>query len=72
VKTTRTLTVQLGDLIAAAFDLAALESVDPREVSRRATLVVTHLLRRARYASPARPRQPSAPGQVPALEGGLK
>jgi len=41
-------TAQLGDLVVAAFDKAARYSNDPREVSRLATWVVEHMLRRAR------------------------
>ncbi|HET9594156.1 MAG TPA: hypothetical protein VFP65_01175 [Anaeromyxobacteraceae bacterium] len=39
-------TVRLGDLIAAVFDEAAHYSTDPSEVSRLASQVVRHLLRR--------------------------
>jgi hypothetical protein len=41
-------TVQLGDLVVAAFDTAAEYSPDPREVTRLATGAVVHMLRRAR------------------------
>ncbi|MBI4953756.1 MAG: hypothetical protein HY908_17155 [Myxococcales bacterium] len=41
------LTVELGELVAAAFDRAALRSTDPHEVSRLATDEVQDLLRRA-------------------------
>ena len=44
-------TVQLGDLVVAAFDLAARYSTDPRKVSRMATRAVARLLR-AREAAP--------------------
>jgi hypothetical protein len=37
-------TVQLGELVVAAFDQAAHWSSDPTEVSRLATRVVTHVL----------------------------
>ena len=40
--------VQFGELVAAAFDEAAMCSTDPREVSRLATMTVMHMLRRAR------------------------
>ena len=40
------MTVQLGDLVAAAFDEAALFSSDPREVSRLATKAVRGILER--------------------------
>ena len=43
-------TVQIGQLIAAAFDEAAKYTTDPREVSRLATRAVTRMLRRARRA----------------------
>ncbi len=39
-------TVRLGELVVAAFDKAALESNDPRQVSRAATLAITSMLRR--------------------------
>jgi|tagenome__1003787_1003787.scaffolds.fasta_scaffold13001060_2 hypothetical protein len=52
-------TVQLGDLIAAAFDEAALHTNDPGEANRVATRVVEHLLLRARRALPP-PRAPTA------------
>lgn len=59
-------TVQLGVLVAAAFDKAARYSADPREVSHQATQAVAHMLRGARRlgrigASPAR----SACGVMP-------
>jgi len=41
-------TAQLGDVVVAAFDSAALYSTDPREVSRLATQAVAHLLHHAR------------------------
>lgn len=47
-------TAQLGELVVAAFDAAAQYSTDPPEVSRLATRVVTHVLRRARRISHAR------------------
>jgi hypothetical protein len=40
--------IRLGDLVATAFDEAALYSSDPKEVSRLATQAVTHMLRAAR------------------------
>jgi hypothetical protein len=48
-------TVQLGELIAAAFDEAARHSSDPREVSRMATRAVSGMLRRARATSTSPP-----------------
>lgn len=44
-------TVQLGDLITAAFDAAAQVGSDSREQTRLATEAVTHLLRRARITA---------------------
>lgn len=41
-------TVQVGDLITAAFDAAAQIGGDSREQARLATEAITHLLRRAR------------------------
>jgi hypothetical protein len=38
-------TIQLGDLVLAAFDEAATYSTDPHEVSRRAAHTVNDLLR---------------------------
>ncbi len=38
-------TAQLGEVVAAAFDRAALYSTDPREVSRLATQAIAHMLR---------------------------
>ena len=38
----------LGDLVVAAYDVAAKHSSDPREVSRLATRTVMDMLRRAR------------------------
>jgi hypothetical protein len=57
------ISVQLGELVAAAFDDAAQYSSDPREVSRLATETVAHLLRRARDTSraPTRLRVVEAP-----------
>jgi hypothetical protein len=43
----------VGDLVVAAFDVAALYSTDEREVSRLATDAVTHMLERARMPSRA-------------------
>ena len=43
--------VQVGDLVVAAFDLAARYSTDQKEVSRLATAAVILLLRRAVRAS---------------------
>ena len=36
-------TIRLGDLIAAIFDEAARYSIDPKEVSRLATLTLMHM-----------------------------
>ncbi|MBU2552632.1 MAG: hypothetical protein KKB20_29735 [Proteobacteria bacterium] len=44
-------TVQLGELVAAAFDEAARHSSDPREVSRLAATAVMRMLQRARKTS---------------------
>jgi hypothetical protein len=41
-------TVQLGDLVVAAFDEAAHHSSDPEEVSRLATRVVMQMLQSLR------------------------
>jgi hypothetical protein len=41
-------TVKIGELVVAAFDEASHWSSDPTEVSRLATRVVTHVLRRNR------------------------
>ena len=43
-------TFQLGELIAAAFDLAARSSKDPREITRLAASAVRFVLRHARKA----------------------
>jgi len=40
-------TVQLGELVVAAFNKAARFSANPEEVSRLATSAVIHMLRRA-------------------------
>ena len=55
-------TAQLGELVVAAFDGAARLSSDPREVSRMATLVVRHMLRRGNR----RQRLPAEGALVPA------
>ncbi len=52
--TTQSQTMQLGDLIAAAFDEAGLFSNDPREVSQLAAGAVMHALQRARWPSMSR------------------
>jgi hypothetical protein len=44
-------TTDLGDLIAATFEEAALYSADPQEVSNLATQAVAHMLLRARRTS---------------------
>jgi hypothetical protein len=41
-------TVQLGELVVAAFDKAAQVSTDPQEASRLAKRMLTRILRRAR------------------------
>lgn len=46
------LTASIGDLVASAFDEAALTSNDPREVTALATRTIEHLLRRAHRAAP--------------------
>jgi chaperonin GroES len=45
-------TMQVGDLIAAAYDEAARQTSDPRDVSRVATQVVSQFLESARRALP--------------------
>ena len=55
-------TVQLGELVVAAFDKAAQVSTDPQEVSRLATRMLTRILQRARKA-------PLAPGQLLSVDG---
>jgi hypothetical protein len=52
MKTNVRKTEQLGELIAAVFDIAAQYSKDPREISRLATGTVMHMLRRAWMALP--------------------
>jgi hypothetical protein len=44
-------TVQLGDLVEAAFDQAAQYATDPAEVSRLATRAVMNMLLRERRAA---------------------
>lgn len=44
-------TVQVGDLVTAAFDAAAQMGGDSRETARLATEAITHLLRRARISA---------------------
>jgi hypothetical protein len=51
VKTQFRQTMQLGELIAAAFDEAALYSNDPWEVSQLAAGAVMHVLQGARRQS---------------------
>jgi hypothetical protein len=46
-------TMQLGELIAAAFDTAAQHSLDPRRVSHLAAIAVTKALRGARESRPS-------------------
>lgn len=43
--------VRLGELVAAAYDMAARYSTDPREVSLLATRAVARLLQRGRKTS---------------------
>jgi hypothetical protein len=50
-------TVQVGDLVTAAFDAAAQHAGDAREQSRLATQAITHLLRRARITAAHRALQ---------------
>lgn len=62
-------TTPLGELIAAAFDRAALLSPDPKEVSRIAVQSITTMLRGALRVSisPATPR--GLTGMVPQSVG---
>ena len=54
-------TIQLGDLVAAAFDEAETCSTDPQVVSRLVTLMVNEFLRWApRTAARLRPRATDA------------
>jgi hypothetical protein len=48
MRTSARRTAQIGDLVVAAFDGAALLSADPLEVSRLAALVVNRVLHRGR------------------------
>jgi len=58
-------TVQVGDLVAAAFDGAATHSSDPHEVSWLATRAVRLLLRGAsKAATPPRAWSPMGGGAV--------
>jgi hypothetical protein len=50
-------TAQLGELVVAAFDLAAARCEDQRDVPRVATQMVMHLLRRAPHPIALRPRK---------------
>lgn len=54
-------TVVFGELVVAVFDSAAHYSADPREVSRLATEVVVHMLRRAGETSHSSRRLPQGP-----------
>jgi len=47
-------TVELGDLVVAAFDMAAHHSADPREISRLAERTVMRVLLRVAGHQPAR------------------
>ena len=51
-ETSARITAQIGELIAAVFDVAAGCSADPREVSRMATSTIMHIMRRAQVPSP--------------------
>ena len=51
MKTRAQRTVQLGELVVAAFDSAASYGADPREVSRLATCAVMAMLRHARMTT---------------------
>jgi hypothetical protein len=53
-------TVQLGEVVVAAFDMAAQHSTDSREISRLATKAVVQMLRRAWETS----LLPSAPAAI--------
>jgi hypothetical protein len=57
--------VPIGDLVAAVFDTAEQYSADPRVVSRLATDVLDHMLRRAPGPRPGLPR----PARLVALQG---
>jgi hypothetical protein len=70
VRTNFHTTVQLGELVVAAFDWAAQCSSDPREVPLLATKAVGYLLRRARKTLPPRHEQRHTSRQVPPLDGG--
>jgi hypothetical protein len=60
-------TVVLGDLVVAAFDIAANYSRDPRFVSRLATTAVRNVLRHARSMSPSQKTRaaPGCSGKLP-------
>lgn len=45
-------TAELGELVVAVFDAAAIYSTDPREVSRLATQVIVKVLARASAGRP--------------------
>lgn len=45
-------TILLGELVVAAFDIAAQYSTDPREISRLATKAVIHIMRPWRIPFP--------------------
>lgn len=66
-------TAELGDLVVAAFDTAALRSSDPGEVSRLATAAVARLLERAHRftlgAAAPRRRHPAPLGRHAGLAG---
>ena len=52
-------TIEVGDLIAAAFDEAGRHSSDSRVVARLATRIVTRLLRKGRKPPALRPTLPT-------------
>jgi hypothetical protein len=64
-------TVQLGELVVAAFDKAAQRSGDPREISRLATGAVMRILRRARKTS-TRPTPPATCTEALAASMGVR
>ncbi len=57
-------TAQIGELVAAAFDLAAGYTTDSNEVSRLATSAVNRMLRRAPTTSRRWVRAPSSATRV--------
>ena len=59
-------TTPLGELVAAEFDKASLESADPREVSRMATRSLTHMLRHTRRPLP--PKKTSSRARITLMD----